>query len=196
MVFVMPKPFKIGNVYYFRLHVPRDVAQFARGRSMFVTVGEHQRRINIGAVAKVSLRTSDAGEAKARYAIALADAQRFWSALREGPKKLTHKQSLALAGEMCETFIAAFDEDPGKPEIWERVLDANAAAQDGRSHPLRIPTLERKSRDVEERFGALADVALAQKGLNIDAPSRAQLLQHLAQALKEAAEGRCCVTDA
>ncbi|MGY6705660.1 hypothetical protein [Roseinatronobacter sp.] len=188
MVFVMPKPFKIGNVYYFRLHVPRDVAQAARGKSIFITVGERKYRIKIGAIAKVSLRTSDAAEAKARHALALADAERFWSALRQGPKKLTHKQSLALAGEICGVFISAFDEDPGDPKMWERVLDSNSAALEGRSNPLRIPTSEVKLRDLEQRFGVFVDAALAQKGLNIDDPSKVQLLQNVAHALNEAAE--------
>jgi hypothetical protein len=188
MGFVMPRPFKIGDTYYLRLHVPRDVAESAKGKKVSVTVGDRACSVTVGGTIKVSLRTTDPKEAKARHALAQADAERLWGALRAGPKGLSHKQSLALAGEICAAFIADFDEDPGSPETWERVIGSNRAAMSGRSNPLRIPSEVWRQKDLEQRFGPFADAVLGNRGLVIDVDSRARLLQHLAEALTEAAE--------
>jgi hypothetical protein len=131
MGFMMPRPYKIGDTYYLRLHVPRDVAESAKGRKVSVTVGDMACSVTVGGTIKVSLRTRDSKEAKARHALAQADAERLWGALRDGPKALSHKQSLALAGEFCAAFIADFDEDPGDPETWERVIAFSRAAMRG-----------------------------------------------------------------
>jgi hypothetical protein len=165
MGIVMPKLFKIGDTYYMRLHVPRDVAESAKGRKVSVTVGERACSVTVGSAMKVSLRTKDPKEAKARHALAQADAERLWGALRNGPKALSHKQSLALAGEIFAAFIADFDEDPGSPETWERVIGSNRAAMSGRSNPLRIPSEVWRRKDLGQRFGPFADAVLGRKGL-------------------------------
>ena len=102
---VMPKPFKIGDTYYLRRHVPRDVAQAAKGRRVSLVVGGQASLVTIGSALKVSLRTKDPKEAKARQTLVLADAERLWEGLRGGPSTLNHQQSLALAGELCVAFV-------------------------------------------------------------------------------------------
>jgi hypothetical protein len=47
---------------------------------------------------KVSLRTHDPREAKARQAKALAYLDDIWRSLRDGPRRLTHREVTALAG--------------------------------------------------------------------------------------------------
>ncbi|WP_146193188.1 hypothetical protein [Maritimibacter sp. 55A14] len=77
------------------------------------------------------------------------------------------------------------DEEPGDPKLWQRTAWADSAAQAGRSNPLVVPTERTKAAAMEERFGGLADAALARRGLVVDATSRRRLLEQVAAAMEE-----------
>jgi len=84
----MPAPVLIGSTYYLRVHVPTDVAPKVRGKSVSVPVDGTPRAVRIDGLVKVSLRTKDAKEAKARFAVAYAALEEFWETVRKGPKPL------------------------------------------------------------------------------------------------------------
>lgn len=136
---------------------------------------------------KVSLETREPRIAKERFAQAYSALQSTWQAMKDGPKPLSHKQSVALAGEIRAAFIEAFDDDPGTPETWQRVLEENAAAKSARHNPLTIPTVKQQAKDMETRFGKLADARLAIRGIILAPQYRQRLLMQVAEGLDEMA---------
>ncbi len=187
MGLAMPSPLLIGNTFYLKIRVPTELRALAKDRTISLPVGDKIRLVKVGEFVKVSLDTREPREAKRRFSHAYASVVAFWQALKEGPKPLTMKQSVALAGEIRAAFIEAFDDEPGRPEIWEGVIAANAAARTGRSNPLSIPALKGQARDMEQRFGRFADVALASKGLLILPNDRQRLLFLVAAGLTDMA---------
>lgn len=79
-----------------------------------------------------SLRTYDPREARKRHAAALAHLEAHYAALRAGPRPLSQKQVVALAGEVYRHIVERFDEDPGSPEAWIAWKAFNRAAREGR----------------------------------------------------------------
>ncbi|MCR9276177.1 MULTISPECIES: DUF6538 domain-containing protein [Mameliella] len=183
MGIVMAKPVKRGDTYYLRVSVPRDVAEAAKGTKVAVPVGDDVSTVTIGAWAKTSLRTKDRDEAKRRFTLALAAVEQHWQALRAGPLSLTHKEALALAGEVREAFIDAFDDEPGQPERWTRILATDALARGGGLNPLAVPTAATVARDLELRFGAFVDGILRRHGLIVDEASRGKVLHQVSLAM-------------
>lgn len=96
MRYAMPNPELINGNYYLRLHVPKDVAEKARGTTVAIPVGDAIKYQKVGSVVKVSLLTKVAAEAKHRFTKALAAVEAHWESLRSGPVKLTHKQCVGL----------------------------------------------------------------------------------------------------
>lgn len=183
----MPSPVLIGNTFYLRVRVPSELASASTGRIIAVPIGETVKQVAVTNFVKVSLGTRDPKEAKRRFASAYAAVQEFWSAVKDGPKPLTQKQSLALAGEIRAAFIKAFDDNPGDAETWERAIQLNDAASAGRLNPLSIPTLETQARDLENRFGQMVNGVLAVKGVIVEEKYRPRLLQHVAEAMNDMA---------
>jgi integrase len=91
----MASPLLRGSVYWFRKGVPDDL------RTILKKTEE-----------KFSLRTRDPAEAKVRFAKALAEVEERWARLRQGEVQLTHKQSLAIAGQIYREMVAEQEEDP------------------------------------------------------------------------------------
>ena len=71
MRYAMPNPELINSTYYLRLHVPRDIQDVARGRTIHLPVGDGTVQVSVGTVVKVSLRTKSAEVAKKRFTAAL-----------------------------------------------------------------------------------------------------------------------------
>lgn len=189
----MPKPVLIGNTYYLRVGVPRDIAKAAKGRKLSLPIGDTFCSVTVGDAVKASLRTKDVAEAKERHTKASAALHEFWQSVRSGPKPLTHKQIHALAGETYKAFVAAFDENPGAPDFWLKNLIQHTKADTGRLtpiHELMIPTKENRARmiatDLEKLCGPLADAMLQKYHLITDASSRLKLLQQISFAMKDA----------
>ena len=164
MTFRVVRPMKrpeTSNPTY-RRRIPKDVLAKARGMSLNVPVGEKVVQITITErtdTIKVSLGTSDPHEGKIRHANIDAYLEGFWQSLRSGPTSLTHKQTIALAGELYHTFVMALEDDPGSTEMWKKVKADNDDALDGRyrSARLMIPSDESVKYSIEMRFGGLVD---------------------------------------
>jgi integrase len=69
---------------------------------------------------KCSLRTRDPDEAKIRHALKAAEVRQRWSGLKEGPRTLTQKEAVALAGEFYRKMVARHEENPVPARRWER----------------------------------------------------------------------------
>ena len=183
----MPSPVQIGKRYYLRVRVPQELLSRLLGRTIFLPVAGVYRGVKVGSSVKLSLETSETAIAKARFSEAFAALQGVFLSARSVPTGLSHKQLLALAGEIRTIFIEAVDDEPGSAKTWWNVLRLNSDTLAGRIHPLRIPTADTKLADMEARFGGFVDIKLAQKGLVISEEQRPKLLQMVAQALNEAA---------
>lgn len=223
MALLMPRPIRRPDTSFltFRARVPADVIEAARGQTIvlpFPSEGgepEHIAFVRPGNEVKFSLRTRDPAIAKSRHGLALAELERRWNAIRSGPQALSHRQIVALSGEVYRLFVERFDENPGNPDMWAAVKAFNRAAREG-----RIVTAPRLSADevmrsveaaapwapelttsvnalpedisqrvdaMEERFGWLADWVLALHGVVTDGASRLRLLDAVEQAATDAA---------
>ncbi len=180
---------KKTGIYYLRERVPSDLLTKARGTFISLPVGDTLARVRLGEGVKVSLRTKLEGEARRLFAVTNAALQEHWQALRQGPRTLTHKETVALAGEVYGAFTSAIEDNPGGPEVWAKVLRDNYTAQQGHTGlaALTIGVDEQVARAMEERFGPLTDTALMAKGLHVDDESRGKVLVQVSRALDEAA---------
>lgn len=97
----MATPWKHPNsgIYWMRRRVPADLVE---------TVGRREE--------KLSLRTRDPSEAKAAYVKATAELEARWARLRQGTKRISHKQAIAIAGEFYRELVSAHEDDPGDAE--------------------------------------------------------------------------------
>ena len=191
MRWTMPNPVLIGSKYYLRVHVPRDVAEVAKGAAVAVPVGDGFRTVHAGAAVKVSLETTDRAEARRRFAVALAALERHWAAIRKGPVTLSHKQCVALAGEVRATWVEVLDEEPGPPELWQRVQEADRLARQPKSSPFAQLLIGKKSEpsnypQLEDRFGGMVDAILRRHGLVVDTRSWVRLLEQVAASMEDA----------
>ena len=80
---------------------------------------------------RLSLRTRDIGETKARQAEVAGYIERVWQSLRRDVQALTKTQSVALAGEVYKRFTAALEDDSGAPDVWQAGLETNRTALNG-----------------------------------------------------------------
>jgi len=175
---------------YLQVRVPGDLAAKAAGMIVALPVGEADCAVKIGQQVKLSLRTRDPREAKARFAAAYAALQSFWDALRRGPQPLTHKQRVALAGEVRARIVATFDSDPGDPASWRTVQRVNDYIKTGTG---LLPG--RQAGDVatpaemaEYRYGKSLDGLLAERRMIVAPDDRPALIEAVARAMEEAAE--------
>lgn len=183
----MPSPVLIGRRFYLRVRVPHDLLAQARGRTIQLPVAGVWRPVKVGSDVKVSLETMEAAAAKSRFGETYAALLANWEGMRSGPKPLTHKQMLAIAGEVRKIFVEAFDDDPGTTHRWLGILRSNFLAANGNSNRLKIPIAGGGFSDVEQRFGPFTDLKLAQKGLSIPSDQRSALLSLVVAAMDEAA---------
>jgi integrase len=182
-----------GRQNRFIQRIPADVRERAIGMTLRVPLAGEIVPFKVGATTqsiRLSLRTRDPGETKTRQAEVAAYVERVWQSLRADVSSLTKKQAVALAGEVYKRFTSALEDDPGAPEVWRKVIEANRAAFDGDfgMGALMIGASARKAAAMEERFGPLVDLALAWMGLRLDAQSRVMVLDEVARAMQEASE--------
>lgn len=181
----------------FRKRTPKDI--LAKAKRQVVTIafpqdgeGQHTATFTIGPEIKFSLKARDPVNARARTGFAESFLARHWEAIRNGPVSLTHKQTVALSGEVYRLFADGLEDDPGSAKLWDAVLDSIAEAMAGPvgagRHVLIIgDQQERRDILLEERFGKLADRVLSAHHLEVDQTSRKALLFHVAIAVKDAA---------
>ncbi|MEY9525108.1 integrase [Bradyrhizobium japonicum] len=172
-----------SSVHYLRKRVPADLTDRAVGLLLRVPVGDQTATVKVGGngMVKVSLRTHDPREAKARQAKVLAYLDDVWQSLRDGPRRLSHKQVVALAGDFRRRAIARFDEEPGPATVWARLLEVSA----GWDEAVQL-----------REAGPFVEEHLARHALNVDEGTKAALTREMfkvgaeiAEVLKGRAEG-------
>lgn len=111
MLFRLVRPVrrKHSRVPYFVQRVPSDVrARLTHDVRLHVPLGERTLSVLLKASqpdVRFSLRATDPAEVKKRHAAAAACLEAVWQALRQdAPATLTHRQSVALAGELYRAW--------------------------------------------------------------------------------------------
>jgi len=178
MRYAMPNPELINGVYYLRLHVPNDVVEVARGKTVQVPVGDAFRPAKVSDVIKVSLRTKTYDEAKRRFTKALAAIEQQWDALRSGPSNIPLKMLVALAGQYYRDGMQMVEDEPGETNVWEAMHDLHARLD-------ASPALR------QQWYGQTADKYLKANGFNADAVSRLRLIDQLHVTSKQYAAVNC-----
>lgn len=169
---------KDSSLIQFRERIPRDVLGRVRGRVLDIPVaGEHVRvRVTAKAEAiKVSLRTRDPGEAKARHAVVSTYLSNVYRYLRAtSPRSLTPDECGAIAGEfyrgwassdMAARMMRITDGDAEARAVWE------VQGKNWEADPKR-----------EEKLSPLLDQFLMARGERIDERSRSSILAQAAAA--------------
>ena len=185
----MPCPMKRrgSSFHQFRKRVPSDLLGKTANVTLTVPVEGRTLTKRLSPRARevvFSLGTRDPAEAKRRQAVALVYLEGVWEGLRNGPKSLTQKQTVALSGEVYRALAEGLENNPGPPDRWRKLLTSVAEAQAGMYQPLQIG-LDR-ARALEKRFGKIADLTLARHGIQTDAVSRRRLIEEVARAVTDA----------
>lgn len=104
MPLAMSRPWKHPKtgIYQLRKAVPEDLRKI---------VGKREE--------KVSLQTRDPGEAKQRFAKALAELEVRWANLRAGPKPLTEREAHQLAIAEHDRWIEQYGDNPSQQTRWD-----------------------------------------------------------------------------
>lgn len=197
MPLAMPRPMKRrgSSVHQFVQRIPSDIIEKVRGLRLSVPVGGSVVPLTISPRAvdiRLSLRTKDDREARARQAEVVAFLEAIWRGVREKPQPLSHKRILALAGEIYHAFVEALEDNPGNPDRWAKVMQTNARAMAGKFGRASLmiasdDVLRRKS--MEERFGPFADAILSTHRLVVDPTTRSRLIDEVGRAMTEASKG-------
>ena len=196
MAFRMVRPLRRKNStkIQLRARIPRDVLAKARGIALVVPIGDETIAVRISDRAEVvtlSLRTRDPAAAKLRISTASAYLQRVWQGLRDGPKSLTHKQVLALAGETYRTIADGLEDEPGPSAVWANLIEISEAALKGNLGRgklfINVPPETRSRASLEDWFGPTVDAVLAGQALVVDDGTRSRLLVAVATATIDAA---------
>jgi integrase len=175
---------------YLNVKVPADLQKVAAGRRVGLPVGDDTPEVAIGAThVKLSLRTKDLGTGKTRFIIAHAALTAFWDALRRGPQPLTHKERVALAGEVRARIVATYDSDPGDPALWRDVQRVNAFIKDGTGilPGRQAGEVATPAEMADYRYGRALDALLAERRMILDPTDRPALIEAVARAMDEAA---------
>jgi len=173
MVLKMARPILRGSFWYFRKKVPDNLQPLLKKTEE-----------------KFSLRTRDPTEAKIRFAKANAEIEERWRRLRLGVQTLSHKEAVAMAGEIYRRMIAEQEDNPSGL-VFELQLDqyANGAAKIvslGTNKHATAKAIERVMERRTARISARIDKFLLDEGHRIDEPSRAILQKHAEQAILKA----------
>ncbi|MCJ2068779.1 site-specific integrase [Methylobacterium sp. J-030] len=127
-----------SSLKQFQKRVPADILAQARGRSFLITLPafgptpEDVVEVTIRPAISFSLRVRDPAASKMRVGAAGAQLERIFASLRHGPVELTHRQTVALSGEVYRLVVGRFEMDPGEPGDWEAWKAFHWAAMEGR----------------------------------------------------------------
>lgn len=186
MPLAMARPWKHPDtgVYYLRVWVPK------RFRAL---VGRD--------VVKRTLGTRDPAEARRLFREHLEDLEREWHALEAAsaanlapqPRRLTHKETVALAGEVYRRLVEAYADDPGRPAEWRLKVTADAPMlpsdlrPPGTPSPPRDPMFTPGAMAIR-KYGSLINGVLAERGLEVDTASQIRLGEQVIVAIVQAHE--------
>ncbi|MCE4224922.1 tyrosine-type recombinase/integrase [Methylobacterium sp. C25] len=182
--------------------IPSDVRARAVGRTLSVPLGSETAHITITpsmASLRLSLKTRDPSEAKARQGQVAATVERFWTALRNSsPATLSHRQATALAGDLYRawadgggdrTVAIVHTGDGWVPD--RSTPDEERAGFEAALGHLETAIESTDSSRLERLVGPLVDRLLLAKGIaEVDADSRSILLDAFVLALRDAFEVR------
>lgn len=122
----------------FQKRVPADIVRLANSRVYPITLPacdgqpEDLIEVTIRPVIKCSLRVRQVSAAKLRTAAFIAQLEQIFTSLRNKPTELSHKQAVALSGEIYRLVVDRFETNPGEPEVWEAWKAFTWAAVEGR----------------------------------------------------------------
>jgi site-specific recombinase XerD len=114
---------------------------------------------------KESLGTSDLADAKLLCQERNVHYERLWRDHLDRPKptSLTQMQAVALAGELYREVIAAHQQNPGRPQDWERSVKRHEA-----NRKLVVPFPGAVAQNRRYRYGNEAQAFLSARGLTLD----------------------------
>ncbi|WP_175487286.1 site-specific integrase [Rhizobium sp. NFR12] len=169
----MASPFLNGSIYWLRKKIPEDLRPVLKKREE-----------------KFSLKTRDPAEAKIRFARALAEIEERWGRLRQGVKSLSHKESLAMAGEIYRRMIAEEEENPCGlllPMLFEGYFHGRskvfiAGTDPEASQRMFQEMVDRRNTEITKRIESF----LVDGGYQIDDVSRSTLQKHTEDAVLKA----------
>jgi integrase len=208
----MARPVKIKDSpnRQYVARIPRDVLDKARGQTVAVEIDGRQVSFRIGPnaqVVKFSLRTSDQTLARSRHRAVAEYMSNWFDALRTGVTTLTHRQTVALAGELYRDIVAAAADEPltaedtGRPvglavAIYRDIIAAFTDEPMIADGTMLTPDMYDNIGEFitgENPYGAvldlsdLADDLLARRGLTLDPASRKKVVEQFNQAFLLAA---------
>ena len=127
MLLLMPSPTLIGNRWYLRIRVPRDLLEQANGTAITLPVNGEMRTVTVKEAVKLALDTSDRNAAKARFTEAHGALLAHWERLRNiaagSSAELSHRQIHGLIGRWYDWFIQEHEKSDEPAETWEHHLD-------------------------------------------------------------------------
>lgn len=118
--------------------VPTDVVGRAEGERypiILPAVGSYPEvrlEVTIRSKIKFSLRAREPAAIKLRRKSVELQFEQIFAHIRSGSADLTHRQTVALSGEVYRLYVERFHEEPGEPEDWESWKAFTWAAIDGR----------------------------------------------------------------
>ncbi len=172
----------------FRVRIPADVLDAARGQSLVLTVGNTSLLKSIGPKAVeigLSLRTSDPSEVKLRQSDVLRQVETFFAGLRQrqSPTSLTHEQCVRLAGDFYRAWTS------GGPDEGLRELEPDALARSWHKVEKRLgEALESGAEQAIAGLRKLAGRFLLGRGLTVDEPALETFCDEIVKAVRDAAK--------
>jgi len=193
MALKMARPIQLkpGGPYHLKERVPIDLTKKVKGIKISLPIGDKSARVLAGEFVQVSLRTKDKAEARERHATADAALRRFWEAQRQGPKALSHKQIVGLAGELYRNLIAENEENPGEAADWLKLgLTAYMARETVINNGLGIGPVSPekiKKRRLETLLGEQVSDFLCEKAIIVAAEDRDRIIWETSKSIEQAA---------
>lgn len=199
MVLLMARPTKRSgsDKHQFRKRIPADVLGVARGKRIMFSLpkthtGDESIRVSakIGVEVLISLRTEDDALATLRQGRALEQFERAIAAFREGPRALTHKQHIELAGIIYRDLASGFEDEPVSAGWWQIVAEVAQRVLTPPPGPsLMIETFPGEAQlvELEKYVGPFLDAILFREGVIPTKEDRPKLLRAFAKALIDAA---------
>lgn len=178
--------------FYYRGRLPADLVRPLTGQTICVEVAGQTIALKPGSHLKVSLRTKDVAEARARHATVQAQLEQRWAAEKKGATSLSHRQTLALAGVWYREMVGEHTENPGKPFAWEHfqelLIEALAYFDPDGDGVEREAYCPAKGVRALQGLNINVDPFLAARNLKLDETSRTRLIEQVAIALANAAQ--------
>lgn len=188
MVLSMPRPFKHPKTgtYWYRQRTPAAHKTIAVGKTVTVTIDGRISQPKIGSTIQVSLWTKDVAEAKRLAGEAQSQFDKVWLSFNDAPVKLSHKQIVALSGEVYRAWKLMLEDEPGSAASWAAKREQRER-WDGKPLP---PATQRAlmidpPRTLREQWGSWVDGALLEHHLTVDDETYQRLLVEFDRALRD-----------